>query len=229
MQKLDVIFKLTEARLALAEGVMGLAKDKFEEVLAMDPENAEAKEFLENYEKGEFPDKPKVISLETVASSEPHRADGVKMVKKSISVPKSTKAREVRQDYSIDEIFIMTKEGLLVAHFTKEGSLVVDEDIITGMLAAIQMFIIEAFNNHNVKLRQIFLNEFDVVISAGEYISICAIVSGPKAMDVRGQVDRFVRDAERTYGDKFKEWKGNLRDMRGLQTMILRLITGGYI
>jgi hypothetical protein len=48
-------------------------------------------------------------------------------------------------------------------------------------------------------------------------------------MEVRRQVDKFLRDLELTYADKFKNWKGSLKEMRGLQTMILKLITGGYI
>jgi len=227
MKKLDIIFKLTEARLALSEGVLGIAKDKFEEILVIDPENAEAKEFLQNYDKGVMPEKPKIISLDTQPSSA--TAGSVSTVRKTVSVPQTHQARIEKRDYTVEEIFIMTKEGLLVAHFAKEGTLVVDEDIIVGMLAAIQMFIHEAFNNPKVNLKQIYLGEFDVLMCSGEYITICAIVSGPKASEVRRQVDKFVRDAERTYGDKIKEWKGNLKDLRGLQTMILKLITGGYI
>ena len=88
MKKLDVIFKLTEARLALAEGVMGIAKDKFEEVLAMDPDNIEAKEFLDNYEKGIMPERSQIISLGP--KPEPSDSSAVETVRKTVSVPSLT-------------------------------------------------------------------------------------------------------------------------------------------
>lgn len=237
MRSLDVIFKLTEARLALSNGDTEKAKAIFEQILQMDPNNSEAKEYLESLKTGRMPDKSVVISL----GNKPHKPStaGTTISRRRV-VEREGRANTIIQpkpaskdgkpaDYTIDEIFITTHTGMLIAHFTSHGSMVVDEDIMVGMLNAIQMFTKEVFDMETLQLRQIDLGEFDIQIITGDNISVCAIVSGPKRADVRIQLKYFQLEVESQFGRRLRDWNGNMKEFKGLQPLILKLVTGGYL
>lgn len=221
-RKLEYFRKLTEARLAQADDNFDLAYSKFKELLDIDPENHDAKEFIHRFETGDL--------KKTEAKAQPQASSGItiKRTKELETIPKE-RPKVPLGDYNIRELYVVNKGGMLIGHFTNEGESIIDKDIMIGMLSAMQMFIQDTFSKPGIYLRHMDLAQFDVIICAGPLITIYAIVSGAKTTELRPQLVRLLEDIEDNYADKIQAWKGKVSDLRWLQALILRLVTGGYM
>lgn len=220
---LNIIFTLTTARMALADSNLEMAKKKFEEVLDMDPENLEAKDFFQKYNVGVKSKK----SRKQIVQDCKRNAEGVCIELPRTSSKVLTKKNE--KDYVIEEVFIITSDGLLIGHFTTGKSRVVDADLMVSMLTAIQMFMVESFGDEELELQILHLNKFDMFFAQGKWVSIGVVVSGKKTYPVINQVKRFLIDVEETGKDVLPDWNGIMSEVKILKPMTLKLITGGYV
>jgi len=219
-RRLDFFMRLTEARLAFAEGNLELAKAKFSEVLKIEPENSEAMDFIARFDAG---------TLKAPESRPAEGGSGIVIRRLNEQAGPRERPKSQVSDYMIREIFIRNNGGLLVGHFTNEGDSVVDKDVMIGMLTAMQLFIQDTFDKPGIYLKQMNLAQFEILMASGKEITVYAIVSGTKTYEVGPQLERFVKDIEDNYLDKITKWRGRVADLRWLQALILQLITGGYI
>jgi len=142
-----------------------------------------------------------------------------------------TKEPEVATPYSIDEIFVMTSEGILVQHFTAKGASAIDEDILAGMLTAVQMFIKDTFGGStgDSALDELSLGDFKIMIGRGNFLSISVILSGEETDLVRPQLDSLVEDIETEFKDILEAWDGDMATVGGVQDNIKEFVEGKYI
>ena len=221
-RRLEFFRKLTEARLANADDNFDLAYSKFKDLLALDPENQEAMDFIQRFEAGDL-NKPEAIAL-------PQAGSGITIQRPREPGPApKEKPRVPLGDYAIRELYIVNSGGMLIGHFNNEGDSIIDKDIMMGMLSAMQMFIQDTFDKPGIYLRHMDLAQFDVLICSGRMINIYAIVSGMKTTELRPQLERLLTEIEADHSEKIKAWKGKMSDLRWLQALILKLITGGYM
>jgi hypothetical protein len=141
-----------------------------------------------------------------------------------------TEEPEEGTPYSIDEIFVMTQEGILVQHFTAKSASAIDEDILAGMLTAVQMFIKDTFGGSAGEgtLDELSLGDFKIMIGRGSYITISAILSGEETDLVRPQLDAMVEDIETMYKDVLEDWDGDMASVGSIQDNIKSFVEGKY-
>jgi len=128
----------------------------------------------------------------------------------------------------IDEIFLMTPDGRLLKHYTRRLRPDQDEDILAGMLTAVQNFIRESFDEAGGRLKEIRFENYDIFISHSKNVVIAAIISTKKPERLRTQLRLVTDDLEEQFGHKLKDWSGDKADLVGVDTIMKKLLSGKY-
>jgi hypothetical protein len=128
----------------------------------------------------------------------------------------------------IDEIFLMTPDGRLLKHYTRRLKPDQDDDILAGMLTAVQNFIKESFEEAGGKLKEIRFENYDIFISHSKSVVVAAIISTKKPEKLRVQMRLVTDDIEKHFGHKLANWSGDKADLAGVDIMMKRLLSGKY-
>lgn len=128
----------------------------------------------------------------------------------------------------IDEIFLMTPDGRLLKHYTRRLKPDQDDDILAGMLTAVQNFIKESFEEAGGKLKEIRFENYDIFISHSQNVVIAAVISTKKPEKLRAQMKLVTDDIEQHFGHKLSNWAGDKADLVGVDTIMKKLLAGKY-
>ena len=128
----------------------------------------------------------------------------------------------------IDEIFLMTPDGLLLKHYTRRLRPDQDENIMAGMLTAVQNFIKESFDEHGGRLKEIRFENYDILISHSKNVVVAAIISTAKPEKLRTQLKLVTEELEQRFGDKLTTWSGDRNEIGGVDAVMKQLISGKY-
>ena len=128
----------------------------------------------------------------------------------------------------IDEIFLMTPDGLLLKHYTRRLRPDQDENIMAGMLTAVQNFIKESFDEHGGRLKEIRFENYDILISHSKNVVVAAIISTAKPEKLRTQLKIVTEELEQRFGEKLTTWSGDKNEIGGVDSVMKQLISGKY-
>jgi len=128
----------------------------------------------------------------------------------------------------IDEIFLMTPDGLLLKHYTRRLRPDQDQDIMAGMLTAVQNFVRESFDEAGGRLSEIRFENYDILISHSKNIVIAAIISTKKPERLRIQLKIVTDDLEKQFGEKISHWSGDKKELGDVDLVMKRLLSGKY-
>lgn len=128
----------------------------------------------------------------------------------------------------IDEVFLMYRDGRLIKHFTRRLKPDVDEDILSGMLTAVQEFVKDSFRGEGGELDQMKFGRFQVMIGRGRFITIAAVVIGEEVDPFRPQVARAIDEIEADYEVLLRDWDGEIGELNVIARYIHDLIDGRY-
>jgi len=130
--------------------------------------------------------------------------------------------------YRVEEILIMDPNGILLTHFSRGSSLNVDEDILAGMITAIQSFVKESFSTGGKGLSDLAMGDFRIFISQGDKVTFVAMVSGENFSTVKKQLDKAVLVTEKEFATQLHEWSGDVGDMVGMEHIIRDFLDGKF-
>jgi hypothetical protein len=139
--------------------------------------------------------------------------------------------RSQKGNFTITDVFLIHKSGILIKYkgdTLKEGK---DEDIIGSMLTAVQTFITDSFadGNSGVKddwrLNQIRLGKHELFIERGENIFIAVIYKGRPGKKLPNKLKDTIFDIELKYGKSLYNWSGNYRHLKGIEDLIEPIIS----
>ena len=128
----------------------------------------------------------------------------------------------------IDEIFLMTPDGLLLKHYTRRLRPDQDQDIMAGMLTAVQNFVKESFDEAGGTLSEIRFENYDILISHSKNIVIAAIISTKKPERLRNQLKSVTENLEKQFGERISHWSGDRKELGDVDAAMKRLLSGKY-
>jgi hypothetical protein len=128
----------------------------------------------------------------------------------------------------VDEVFLMTPTGLLLKHYTRRLRPDQDEDILAGMLTAVQNFIRESFDEAGGRLNEIRFENYDILISHGKNVVLAAIISTKKPEKLRNQMKNATDDLERQFGEKISHWDGDKKELGDVDILMKKFLAGKY-
>jgi hypothetical protein len=128
--------------------------------------------------------------------------------------------RSAKHAFRIEDLFLINREGLLIAHTTSRRDSHGDEDILAGMLTAIMSFAQDVFTEEIGGLRQFEIGNKTVALERSEHVYVAAIGAGPIRSRLSTSLRDFLADIEERYGDRLQWWSGMTEDLLGIDAMV---------
>jgi len=128
----------------------------------------------------------------------------------------------------VDEVFLMTPTGMLLKHYTRRLRPDQDQDIMAGMLTAVQNFVRESFDEAGGKLNEIKFENYDILISHSKNVVIAAIISTKKPERLRIQLKIAADDLERQFGEQISHWSGDKKELGDVDLIMKKFLSGKY-
>ncbi|HEV8595234.1 MAG TPA: hypothetical protein VGR51_06860, partial [Thermoplasmata archaeon] len=128
--------------------------------------------------------------------------------------------RFAERRFSIEDLFLVGREGRLIMHTTRRLRADRDPDILTGMLTAIMLFVRDSFREENEELRRFEFGDRQVAVERSPHTFAAVIFAGevPRGMTVFLQ--HFLTDIEDRFSEGLAEWSGDVEDLPGLRNMM---------
>jgi hypothetical protein len=128
----------------------------------------------------------------------------------------------------VDDLFIITKTGMLVKHFSYENTEMIDTDVLAAMLTVIQNFVADSFTNKNTALKELRLGEMNILITPGNHISVVALSSEENMKPLERPMNRMIHEIELINQQNLTDWDGIHDTVIGLDDCVEKLINDGY-
>ena len=127
----------------------------------------------------------------------------------------------------IDEVFLMTKGGILIRHMSREPELRKDDDLVASMFVAIQEFVRDSFRRE-ASLDAVAFGTRRAAVVRGELTVLAAVTSRGDAEAVTPELLAAVRSIEARHWDALRAWDGNLSRLEDVDPALARLMRGGF-
>ncbi len=127
----------------------------------------------------------------------------------------------------IDEVFLMTKGGLLIRHMSHEPELKKDDDIVASMFVAIQEFVRDSFRRE-ASLDSVAFGQLHAAVVRGELTILAGVISQGDAESVTPELVAAVRLIESRYWDVLRNWDGSYAGLAGIDGILADLMKGAF-
>jgi len=141
---------------------------------------------------------------------------------------KKRKAAKKASETVIDEIFYMSTDGRLIKHFTRRLKPDMDQDILSGMLVAVQDFIKDSFRGEEGGLEELKFGKFQIVLGRGKHTIIAALILGDDTKPFKPQIEKCLKDIETNHHEALETWDGEVDKLTPSFRHINDLIAGKY-
>jgi len=118
----------------------------------------------------------------------------------------------------VDEVFVLYHDGTLLAHQTRRLKPGMDDDILGGMLIALQNFVRDSFKDENsTVLRRMDFGERKLLVERKDDFFMAVMLSGKRAGNAATRMMKVLNNIEKSYAPVLKEWDGDLEKVRGIR------------
>lgn len=117
----------------------------------------------------------------------------------------------------VEQAFLIYKDGAMLAHATNRMIPEMDTEIFSSMLMAIQDFVKDSFKDEkNWELNKLEFGDSNIYIGRHPESSMnLALVYKGNDKKLPDMAKKTIESLEKEFGDKLKDWDGNLDDLRG--------------
>lgn len=109
----------------------------------------------------------------------------------------------------VEEVFLLTHAGLLIGHKSRTSDALEDQDIIAGMLSAVQSFIKDLFREKGETLEELELAHLRVRLLRGRWCTLAIIASGEISAEYAGGVRESLEAWEVRNAAMLEDWDGD--------------------
>jgi hypothetical protein len=155
--------------------------------------------------------------------------------------------KKYKGNFKIEDVFLIYNDGTLISHKTiRKVDTIDDEDILSGMLTALQDFVREGlssnlsgkttYSKHQLKdlkhmknmnewqIQQLQLGEHNILIERGKYIYLAVIFNGRAGWNLSFKIKHILSDIENGHSDLLRDWGGNMKDVKILEDFPNRIL-----
>lgn len=127
----------------------------------------------------------------------------------------------------IEEVFVVYRDGSLLAHRSKTLTPDKDEDVLAGMFTAVQQFINDSFSYGQARdLKHMNMGEYSVDIEKGQYIYLAVVHRGKANKALTARMVKAIGDLEAEFQPVLKDWGGNMEQVKGIKDRLRTLLRG---
>jgi len=125
---------------------------------------------------------------------------------------------------AVDETFLIYNDGRLISHSTRRLKPGMDDQVLGGMLTAIQDFVKDSFKDvTSFTLRKLEFGEKSVLIEKGAHLYLAVILHGKASKKVAAKMQRVVDEIEEVFARYLRDWDGDLDSLRGVNDIVKKL------
>ena len=113
--------------------------------------------------------------------------------------------------FRVEQLFLIHRDtGLLLHHVASETAIIHDQQLVAGMLTAIQAFVQDTFSTpRGQTLNTLEVGECQVLIEQGSQAILACVVRGTAPGYLRAQVQQTLESIQLNYADAFAAFDGN--------------------
>ncbi len=121
----------------------------------------------------------------------------------------------------IEEVFVVHRSGVLLAHRSKTLTPDKDQDILVALLKTVQDFAQQAFSEHGeTPMRSLQFEGFNILLERGDNHYVSIVYQGRDDRALRARVARLSRQIERQFGEVLEAWSGNMLEVKGINALL---------
>jgi len=125
------------------------------------------------------------------------------------------------QRIQIEEVFLVYRDGVLIYHLSRSLTQDKDEDVLSGMLTAVQEFVRDAFAyGEHRELHQLDFGDYRIMIERGRTVYLAVVYSGSGSAAVRRKIRSVLDRIEFDYAPVLEKWDGDMDKVRGARDLI---------
>ena len=113
--------------------------------------------------------------------------------------------------FRVEQLFLIHRDtGLLLHHVASDTAIIHDQQLVSGMLTAIQTFVQDTFSTpRGQTLNTLEVGECRVLIEQGSQAILACVVRGAAPGYLRAQVQQILESIQLDYADAFAAFDGN--------------------
>ncbi len=132
-----------------------------------------------------------------------------------------------RRKAEIEEVFLVYRDGVLISHLSRSLMREKDEDVLSGMLTAVQEFVREAFQyGEHRELHKLDFGEYRILIERGKYVYLAVVYAGEESPAIRKKVRAVIDRIEDQFGAALEKWDGDMEEVVGARDLIRDTLLG---
>jgi adenylate cyclase len=138
---------------------------------------------------------------------------------------------ESQKYVTIEEAFLINNAGVVVSHAARIGANILDEDIVGGMLSAVEAFVKDAFGDEESLtngLDTLGYGATRILIEHGKLVFLAVVLSGVEPEGLREDLRNLVRKIEDEHLDILRDWDGKEVKIRDIAQIIRGLTDVKY-
>jgi hypothetical protein len=134
-------------------------------------------------------------------------------------------AVESQGTYIVEDVFLIHKDGRMIAHETRKYREEIDEDVFSGMLTVVQDFVKDSFRSkEKVGLKRLDFGESKIMMERGKHVSVAAVLVGQEPVLLPLHMLEVIAKVEEEFREILPEWTGLMSDLSGVRDFIKELI-----
>jgi len=122
---------------------------------------------------------------------------------------------------SVEEVFVIHRNGILLAHESKTLTPDKDADILAAMLKTVQDFVQETFStSERLPMRGLHFGEFNILIEPGRTHNVAVVYRGRDDGTLAARTKALSELIETRFGSTLESWSGDVREVRGIRSLL---------
>jgi uncharacterized repeat protein (TIGR01451 family) len=132
-----------------------------------------------------------------------------------------------RSNVEIEDVFLVYRDGVLISHLSRTLLREKDEDVLSGMLTAVQEFVREAFQyGEHHELHQLDFGDYRILIERGAYVYLAVVYSGLGSARLQKKVHAVIDQIEEQFGAVLEKWDGDMEQVVGAGDVLRDTLLG---
>jgi hypothetical protein len=133
--------------------------------------------------------------------------------------------QRMMRTYTIEEVFLIYKDGRLIAHNSRRLKPDMDKDILTGMLTAVQSFVKDSFAGEEKGiLNELKYGNLKILIENGPRANLAVVIAGNEPASLRNNMKLLLKSVHDRYMGILDDWDGETGRLKDLKKQVGNLV-----
>jgi len=137
---------------------------------------------------------------------------------------KEAEEKAVKGDAIIEDVFLIYEDGRLIAHNTRRLKPNMDDEILTGMLTAVQDFVKDSLKSEEKgMLDEMKFGNMRIFIESGIHVKLAVVTSGTPSENLRPKMREVLRKIHNRFGSRLEKWDGDASEFTDAKRLIMEV------